>query len=118
MVEVLEHKKALGYLDKYFDQLTKFGYIKKCTASRYLLYLFLVDFVDTLYMFFSEKDYNDVGKLLSELFSDGDCLLSYPVFCSIRAKLGQPQYMGSGRIRITEIDSYQRKTENDKLRGA
>lgn len=117
MVEVLEHKKALGYLNKYFDQLAKFGYAKKGTTSRYLLYLFLVDFVDTLYRFFSEEDYCKVEEVLTGLFSGGDCLLSYPLFCSARAKLGKPQYMGSGSFRVTQSGNSPRITEDDNLRG-
>lgn len=117
MVEVLEHKKAIGYLKNYFDQLAKFGYVKKGTTSRYMLYLFLVDFVDSLYRFFTEEDYCNVEKALSALFSGGDCLLSYPAFCSARAKLGKPQYTGAGSIRITETGNHPRTTEDDNLRG-
>lgn len=117
MVEVLEHKKALEYLNKYFDQLAQFGYAKPGTTSRYLLYVFLVDFVDTLYRFFSEDDYCKVDDVLSSLFSGGDCLLSYPLFCTVMAKLGEPQYMGAGSIRVTETGKHPRETEDDKLRG-
>lgn len=117
MIEILEHKTAAKYIEKYFDVLTKTGYLKSGTTKDYLRYLFLVDFIDTLYPFLTEMDYDIMGNVLRNIFSHGDCLLSYPLFCTRRNVIGKPYYTGKAIVRITETDKVLRITEDLNLRG-
>lgn len=115
MVEVLEHKEATRYLQKYYDFLENTGYVKEKVTDSYLLYLFLVDFVDMLYMYMSDEDYSEIEQLLVEQFSAGYCLLPYPRFCSQCVTVGDP-LMTHVHLRRSETDGL-RQTEDNKLRG-
>lgn len=117
MVEVLDSDKVLGYLSGYFERLAKAGSVPPTTSMDFVRYLFLVDFVDTMYGFMTEADYAEVETLLSELFSKGHCLLSYPVFCSRRISIGKAELSDTGNLRITEDVSELRITEDENLRG-
>jgi hypothetical protein len=56
----------------------------------------------------------------ANLFSTGGCLLPYPVFCTNRATLGRPHYMGTFKVRVTEAETAakgtKRITEDSYLR--
>lgn len=117
MNELLDEKVALGYADKYLTALSKTGFVSGVTTRKTLAYLFLVDFVETLYEFLDETDYRIIGKALTKLFTGGGCLLPYPVFCDGRAKLGSPSYMGGGVLRRSEGDDALRISQDFILRG-
>lgn len=116
MLELIENEKALALVDRYFTMLGNTGYVKTKTVSRYLLYLFLVDFVDTLYFFMTDEDYACVNKLLVSLFSGAGCLLPYKLNCSHKTVVGLPTYMGYITKRVTE-DEEDRITEDGTLRA-
>lgn len=116
MVEVLEHKEVLSYLDRYYDYLEKSGYVKEKITDSYLLYLFLVDFVDLLYPYITDGDYAEIEQLLVEQFSAGYCMLPYPRFCTQCVTVGDPT-MTQVHLRRSETEGL-RQTENEKLRGA
>lgn len=77
MLHTINDARVLGRISAYFEMLKKTGYVKPGTTSRYLLYLFLFDFVDTLRDFITEEDYGKINALLMSIFGDGDCLLPY-----------------------------------------
>lgn len=120
MLQVVAEKRALQTLNTYFSVVEKTGYVKHDIRLRFLLYLFLIDFVEFTHDYFTQKDYDIVSEALSKLFSTGGCLLPYPVFCTNRAKVGRAHYMGSLKVRVTEGERIsQRKkriTEDDYLR--
>lgn len=99
---MIDEAKALDVANRYFSLLSTAGYVKPGQTRRFLSYLFLLDFVDFTHAFFSEEDYNMVDKMLRRLFTDGGCLMPYPVFCTNRAKLGRNEYMGVMKVRKTE----------------
>ena len=115
MVEVLDDKKVLSRISAYFDMLKQTGYVKDKMTFRLLLYIFLYDFVEELYDYFTEEDYNKLNALLLRLFADGGCLLPYETFGNCRVKIGSKRYEGvmvrreseEGDNRITE-DEHQR----------
>lgn len=117
MIEVLEHKKAAKYAERYFDKLTKTGYVKRSTMRNYLRYMFFIDFIDYMYPFITDAAYDDITRVLQRLFSNGDCLLTYPMFCQRRSILGLPIYLGSAKLRSIQDESNIRITENSNLRG-
>ena len=107
---------ALGLLDKYYSYLSTTGYVKKSTNKRYLVYLFLLDFLNIMCAFFTEEDYEKLNRLLVALFSNGDCLLPYHVFEKCRTIIGYPYYMGNAMPRITEVNRIIRNSEELDVR--
>lgn len=90
MAQVINEKRALASLDRYFGILSERGYVKNSTVSRFLLYLFLIDFTECVFPFLTDEDYQKIRNLLARIFSGGDCLLPYPYGCDKELKLGMP----------------------------
>ena len=105
MLESINDKRVLERINAYFEMLRKTGYIKPGTTSRYMLYVFLFDFVDTLYDYLTEDDYTAINKVLRGIFGEGNCLLPYSRFLDIKAKVGVPHYEGYATQRVTETQS-------------
>ena len=116
MVEVLEHGNVLGCLAGYYRRLSATGYVRRGTSAAFMRYLFLADFVDTMYHYFTDEDYAEIDRLLYATFTEGDCLLPYPSSCGRRVVVGDASPLG-GNLRITETPSELRVTENENLRG-
>lgn len=126
MLQVIDESKALETTTKYFDILKNTGYINPGMMQRYLLYMFLLDFVDYTHNYFTEEDYDAVDNALRKLFAGGGCLLPYSVFCVDKVTLGRNEYMGTLKNRITEdhavdidgrnIGDKDRYTEDDIIR--
>lgn len=126
MLQVIDESKALETTTKYFDILKNTGYMNPGMMQRYLLYMFLLDFVDYTHNFFTEDDYDAVDNALRKLFVGGGCLLPYSVFCVDKVTLGRNEYMGMLKNRITEdhavdidgrnIGDKDRYTEDDIIR--
>lgn len=112
---MLNESRALKLYKKLYGQLDKTGYVKHNTVLRYLMYSFLLDFVEYTHFFFDEEEYNLVAAAMRKLFADGGCLLPYPVFCANRVTIGRNEYMGTMKIRKTEdVSGYKdRYTEDD-----
>ncbi len=120
MAELVSKTKAEGYLARYYELLKKTGYCKPSMVRKLILYTFLVDFVEEMHAFISEKDYFVIERAMSKLFVNGGCLLPYPVFCVRRATLGSADYMGDFVVRITEdaLGNDDRITELGDIRTA
>ena len=120
MLQVIAEKKALSIIKRYYNMVEKTGYVKHEMLCRYMKYLFLIDLVEYTHDFFTQKDYDTVAEALAKLFSDGGCLLPYPVMCANRATLGRAHYMGTYKVRVTEGERYinrsKRITEDENLR--
>lgn len=123
---MIDEGKALNTVGMYFDILKSTGYMKPALMSRFVIYLFLLDFVDYTHRFFTDEDYDAVDNALRKLFAGGGCLLAYSVFCVEKVTLGRNEYMGTLKNRITEdhsvdengknIGSKDRYTEDDIIR--
>ncbi len=123
---MIDEGKALETTTKYFDILKNTGYMNPGMMQRYLLYMFLLDFVDYTHNYFTEEDYNAVDNALRKLFAGGGCLLPYSVFCVDKVTLGRNEYMDTLKNRITEdhavdidgrnIGDKDRYTEDDIIR--
>lgn len=116
MIAMIDEAKALNVIKKYFYLLENTGSVSDSMMKKLSAYLFLVDFVEYVHSFLTEEDYVAIDKVLKRLFTGGGCLLPYSVFCANKAKLGRNEYMGTFRIRVTEITRTDRSTENDYLR--
>lgn len=116
MIEYLNDKKILSRILAYFDMLKHTGYVKDKSTFRLLLYIFLYDFVEELYEYFTGEDYLKVNALLVRLFADGGCLLPYETFGNCRIKISVPGYDNVLTIRESE-DGDDRITEDEHLRA-
>lgn len=114
MIEIINSKSAVNYLENYYNALKRMGYVKKPVMYRYLAYAFLVDYVDTLYYFLSEKDYCKIEEAMLSIFRNADCLLTYSNFCLQKAKIGNPY--ASVTLRGIETRANLRATETNNLR--
>lgn len=88
MTKLLNKKKALGILKNYFFLLEKVGYVRDYTIKKFLVYLFLIDFVDNVETFLTEDDYILIDRIMKRTFTNGGCLLPYPVACADSAVVG------------------------------
>jgi len=98
MYLALEENRVLERIEAYFEMLKKMGYVKHGTTSKYMLYVFLYDFVETVYDFMTEEDYETVSNVLRGIFSGSDCLLPYQDFDEARSKAKIP-HLGISNIR-------------------
>lgn len=113
MIAMLDEKKALGTLGNYFNLLEHTGYVKHETMVRFLIYLFLLDFVENVCDYITDEDYMMIERAMSVLFTGAGCLLPYNVFCINKATLGKNWYMGhSFGLRVTEVGRTERITED------
>ena len=109
---MIDEGKALKVTSKYFDILKNTGYMKPAMMQRYVIYMFLLDFVDYTHRFFTDEDYNAVDNALRKLFANGGCLLPYDLACVDKVKLGTNDYMGTLKNRITEDHSVDENGKN------
>lgn len=110
MIELVDKKNALAYTDKYFDFLTKNGYVKPAETCRQLAYLFIVDFIETLYSFITDEDYVLIEEAMGNIAASG-CILPYTIFCARKLVVGEPGLMNGFSFRITEQDDILRTDE-------
>lgn len=104
---------ASEQLEKYMSRLAETGEVGKGTSRRYMIYLFLVDFVDTFYGHLTSKKYELINKIVASLFDGSNCLLQWRIFEQQRVHIGSPYYEGTGTVRLTEDSKMVRKAEND-----
>lgn len=116
MLQVIAERKALDTLNLYYNQVSQMGYVKHDVLRRFMYYIFLIDFVEYTHDFFTQKDYDVIADALGSLFSTGGCMLPYPVMCANRGTLGRAHYMGTFKVRVTEVEGDDRITEDEILR--
>ena len=100
MASLFDDKTILSIIDGYYSHLEKTGYVKHNTVIRMIMYEFLTEFVNNTYFFITEEDYAKIDSLMKKLFTNGGCLMPYPVFCANRVKIAG--YGADGTVRITE----------------
>ena len=110
-----KENRAVSSLDMYFSLLEETGYAGNATVCRYLLFLFLLEFTEDVFVYMREGDYIKIRNILEDIFSAEDCLLPYPIACEHRSVLGTP-YPMNGNVRKTITQSVLRKTETENLR--
>ena len=73
MIEILHDDYVYKHLGKYYDVLSKRGYIGKDIVLKFVVWLFLYDFVGKVDRFMKEPDYELIDKMLSHLFDCNYC---------------------------------------------
>lgn len=118
MEKILNEKNAVALLERYFSALKKTGYVNGHITCRFLLYLFLIDFANTMFVFLDDKAYGNIYNLTTDIFSNAGCLMPYPTFCDGSMVAGMPYVMGFSNLRATEVLSGDklRSTEDNNLR--
>lgn len=120
MISVIQEKKALDFVSRYYDLLSKTGYSKHGLTRWYLIYLFLVDFYNWIYPYVTDADYKTLDMAMVKLFSGGNCLVPYQVLGTDKLKIGRhvgfAHYTGPSVLRKTQPTAIMRTTESDKLR--
>jgi len=109
MLSVVEKDNAKAILDKYFGALMGRGYVKRDVVKRFIFWLFLLDFVEKVYMLLDNEDYNKISHVLDCIFYANNCLLSYK---NIKSKIDM------GDTSSLAVTFVLRKTELDMLRKA
>lgn len=115
MLSVVDNNKLLSVVDGYYSMLEKTGYVKHDTVIKLLVYEFLAEFIQEAAFFITEEDYLKIDELLRMLFSNGGCIMSYPVFCTNRTKLAG--FAADGYVRITEDKSGNEARITEDLSG-
>ena len=120
MIGVIKEKKALDFVMLYFDLLSKTGYAKHKMTRWYLLYIFLIDFYNWVYPYFTDDDYKTLDMAMVKLFSGGNCLVPYQVIMTDRLNIARhvclAHYTGPSVLRKTQPVGVTRTTENNTLR--
>jgi len=109
MLRLIDNKKALGTLDKYFSNLSSMGYVRGKYVRKLAAYMFFLDLIEYMNGYITADDYKSIEKALSCIFMNGGCLLKYPVFDANRTKLlvspavlGSMNFFGTVWHRVTE----------------
>ena len=111
MLNVIEKDKAKELLDGYFQMLSVMGNVKRGAVDRFIIWLFILDFVDCIYYMLTEDDYNKINEALFLLFAAGCCLMPYQ-YVKDSTVIGSNLYMGDFNVRVTEINSWHRVLED------
>lgn len=122
MTSVIEYSKVASLLGGYYNRLGQTGYVSKGITCKFMVYLFVVDFVNAVHDFMSSTDYCMVESLLTDIFANGGCLLPFEpgaintaYFTGVdvvNITIGAPRWMGNGSYsRVTEDV----QTETDRI---
>lgn len=97
---------------KYYNTLSKVGYIDKSHVNKLIIGSWVNKILSGDYGFIVN---DDQYKLLSKLYLciEGDCLVPYSTYCSDVTVNKLPI---TGYVRITEVNSTNRMTEDNNLR--
>lgn len=94
-------------VNKYFEYLSKLGYIKQTELDKLLLLILIEEF--TYYDFrgyISKEDYLQINKFLYKLFGKS-CLIPYPNFCKIKdmnkLRIGDMSELAN-RVKVNEAN--------------
>ena len=115
MLSVVEKDNAKAILDRYFGALAMRGYINHATVKRFIMWAFLLDFVEKIFYLLTDEDYNKISRVLDMIFYSNNCLLSYE---SIRQHVNTDDtsvYTAEFSLRATELEML-RKSQADQLR--
>ena len=107
MLEVTQGDKILNILNGYYQMLSGMGHVNYAQKQNMLIYLFLVDFVESVYDYFTDEDYALMIKALKRIFTNGGCLMPYSVFKQGRLFVGNvthgaAHYIGDVHLRASE----------------
>lgn len=116
MLNVINKSKAMPIVKRYYTKATVTGYVAHPLVKRMMAYMFLIDFIETLYPYFEDDGtYRLIDMAMVKIFTDGGCIFPYEATHANYLQIGKAHYMGNSSLRIT-TDNIMRETENDYLR--
>lgn len=103
---------TIDTLNKYFDILSKTGYIKSKEVNKVIILTFLSRLLNDFYEYITEEDYNDIIK---SIYCLSDCLIRLPKYNVFKDSLIHHKYNDGLMLRITE-DNLNRFMENNMFK--
>ena len=99
-------------LNKYFDILSKAGYVKNKEVNKIIILTFLSRLLNDFFEYITEEDYNDIIK---SIYCLSDCLIRLPKYNVFKDSLIHHKYNDGLILRITE-DNLNRFMENNMFK--
>lgn len=103
---------TIDTLNKYFDILSKAGYVKSKEVNKVIILTFLSRLLNDFYEYITEEDYNDIIK---SIYCLSDCLIRLPKYNVFKDSIIHHKYNDSLMLRITE-DNLNRFMENNMFK--
>ena len=103
---------TIDTLNKYFDILSKAGYIKNKEVNKVIILTFLSRLLNDFFEYITEEDYNDIIK---SIYCLSDCLIRLPKYNVFKDSLIHHKYNDGLMLRITE-DNLNRFMENNMFK--
>lgn len=117
---VIEKDKALDYVSRRYGLLSRTGYTKHTMTKWYLYYLFIIDFYEWLFPYFTNDDFKAIEYSFVKLFSGGNCLVRYQSLNSdelkVASHVGAAHYVGPTVMRSVAHEDAMRNTEDNRFR--
>ena len=103
---------TIDTLNKYFDILSKTGYVKSKEVNKVIILTFLSRLLNDFYEYITEEDYNDIIK---SIYCLSDCLIRLPKYNVFKDSIIHHKYNDGLMLRITE-DNLNRFMENNMFK--
>lgn len=103
---------TIDTLNKYFDILSKAGYIKGKEVNKVIILIFLSRLMNDFSEYITEEDYNDIIK---SVYCLSDCLIRLPKYNIFKDNIIHHKYNDGLMLRITE-DNLNRFMENNMFK--
>lgn len=78
-------------LNNYYSLLANMGYVQQEVSRKVLLYVFLLDFMNTVGRYIDEEDYDLLTNIYRKISAGAGCILPYSSFCSQRPHVVYPK---------------------------
>ena len=103
---------TIDTLNKYFDILSKAGYVKSKEVNKVIILTFLSRLLNDFFEYITEEDYNYIIK---SVYCLSDCLIRLPKYKVFKDSLIHHKYNDGLMLRITE-DELNRFMENNMFK--
>ena len=103
---------TIDTLNKYFNILSKAGYIKSKEVNKVIILTFLSRLLNDFSEYITEEDYNDIIK---SIYCLSNCLIRLPKYNVFKDSLIHHKYNDGLILRITE-DNLNRFMENNMFK--
>ena len=103
---------TIDTLNKYFDILSKTGYVKSKEVNKVIILTFLSRLLNDFSEYITEEDYNDIIK---SIYCLSDCLIRLPKYNVFKDSLIHHKYNDGLIVRLTE-DNLNRFMENNMFK--
>ena len=103
---------TIDTLNKYFDILSKAGYVKNKEVNKVIILTFLSRLLNDFSEYITEEDYNDIIK---SVYCLSDCLIRLLKYNVFKDSLIYHKYNDGLMLRITE-DNLNRFMENNMFK--